>query len=510
MTTKNDFELAELLFIGLSDNTLTESPRASLSVADCGGVILFSRNVTSFDKTTEFISKLQMLRHNQGKSPFLIAIDEEGGTVSRMPDESCTLPGARALAQTHDSSLISDCAAACGSALNSMGISINFAPVLDINTNWRNPGIGIRSFGTSADAVIQYSSAFISAMHQSGIVACAKHFPGKGSISKDSHTALPICTCSADEMETIHIKPFREAIQKDIRCIMTSHALYPALDSELPGTLSENILTGLLRTKLGYTGLIVSDDLEMGAMREIGSIGEIAYQAIMAGCDMALICHHTEKQRQAYHYLQKMYQVDEKFRIRCHESFERIQILKKYISQKRHPFPHNLAKLSRHAASQCVTCIKDDAHLLPLDKQSSILALGPSFRSHIEVEINKKQLFDVEDFIRLLRKQCSTVDYYHWDLTPQNDARQGLENYNIDEYDRIILLTNNAAIYEEQLRLAEEVLSTAPDRTILIPVKNPEDHQLLPQAQTIILTYGYNTSNIEQAIQILTGIHTTS
>lgn len=494
----NSFDLGELFIIGFHESSVTPEFADRLNEFSFGGVILFSRNLTSLEQWAQLTGDLQALRRAQGKSPLFIAVDEEGGTVSRMPDETLTFPGARALAHTGDPMLIAECGTTTGSLLNHLGVTTNFAPVLDVNTNPQNPGIGIRSFGTSAQDVTLFGIPFLQGLMQAGIMPCAKHFPGKGEISKDSHIALPVCRCTEREMESLHLPPFKAAIDTGVQWIMTSHAVYPCFgDSSLPGTLSKAVLTGLLREKLRYTGLIVTDDLEMGALRECGSTGETAYRAISAGCDIALICHDAQKQNEAYNFLRKKVQEDNTFRARCKEAYDRIMAVKKSITPNRLPAPYDMHALNKKIADKAVQVIKNEKNVITNLKNKKMLVAGAPFRSKLEVEINTKKLYDISDFALFIKEHLADVDTLFWDIDPSGDQIQTASRYPFEKYDVVLVFTNNAHLFPHQKQLVDIILTHAADKTVLVPVKNPEDSLIFPQAHTIITTLGYNKTNIQ-------------
>ncbi|MEW6534242.1 MAG: beta-N-acetylhexosaminidase [Candidatus Auribacterota bacterium] len=504
MNTHNNFTIGELIVVGFEGTEPTHALVSEMELHGYGGIILFSRNVYSFEQARTLINGFQQHRIKAGRNPLWVAIDEEGGTVSRMPVEEYTLPGARAMAQCGDTNLVYQSAKRMGQLLRYIGVTANFAPVLDVNTISENPGIGIRSFGSTAQEVCTFSIPFIHGMHEAGIFACAKHFPGKGEIVRDSHTSLPVCDCSLKSLNSVHIPPFLRALEAGVQFVMTSHAIYPALDSShTPATLSEPILTGLLRGTYGYSGLIVSDDLEMGAIKEICSIEEAAFRAIMAGCDMVLVCHAQDKQRRVHEYLTEKYTEDKDFRARCHESFERIQSVKMKIQESHTAFPELLPEISNSVAAKAISCVKGAHTFKPLNPHEKILVAGTPFRSHVEVEINRKALFDLPECMTLLKERLSSVSLLRWDLVPTEEQRNAVTDFNFSAYDRIIIFTNNARLYPAQQELIQYTLERNPDSSILAVIKNPEDYMLFPEAKTVFLTFGYNKTSIAALVHIL-------
>jgi beta-N-acetylhexosaminidase len=251
------------------------------------GVCLFGPNVVDRVQLRELTDEIR------AANPLaIIAIDEEGGDVTRLYDSvGSPYPGTAILGRIDDPDYTAHVARIVGWELRLAGVNLDFAPDVDINSNSDNPVIGVRSFGTEPALVARHSSAWVAGLESTGVAACAKHFPGHGDTAEDSHLALPVVDRSLDEMLERELVPFAAAIAAGTRTIMTSHIVVPQLD-ERPATFSSAILGGLLRDRLGFTGVIVSDALDMvGASGEIG-IPEAAVRAIAAGCD--LLCIGTD------------------------------------------------------------------------------------------------------------------------------------------------------------------------------------------------------------------------
>jgi beta-N-acetylhexosaminidase len=239
-----------------------------------GGVALFSRNVSNPEQVAALTAELRGL---------VVAIDEEGGDVTRLEHErGSSYPGNFALGVVDDVELTERVGAAIGADLAAVGVNLNFAPVADVNTNPRNPVIGIRSFGSEPELVARHVAAYVRGMQAAGVAACAKHFPGHGDTEVDSHLDLPT---AGGDLEAA-LLPFRAAIDVGVRAIMSAHIVVPELD-DAPATLSRRILHGLLREELGFEGLVVTDALDMKGVATVGS--EAAVEALAAGADALLL-----------------------------------------------------------------------------------------------------------------------------------------------------------------------------------------------------------------------------
>jgi beta-N-acetylhexosaminidase len=251
-----------------------------------GGVVLYAWNVESSAQLSALTKQLRAERRD-----VLVAIDEEGGDVTRLESSTgSSYPGNAALGAVDDVELTEEVAAAMAADLSAVGIDLDFAPVADVNTNPANPIIGIRSFGSDPTLVARHVAAFVRGLQGGGVVACAKHFPGHGDTKADSHLELPVVQADLDSFVADALPPFRAAVEAGVRSIMTAHIVVPALD-QVPATISHAILSGLLREELGFDGLVMTDALEMRAISATIGIEEGAVQALEAGADALCLGH---------------------------------------------------------------------------------------------------------------------------------------------------------------------------------------------------------------------------
>ena len=287
----------QLLVVGFEGSSIPQDLACDLAAGLRAGVILFRHNMPSLTSTWKLTR--QIVSSVDSRLPPLICIDQEGGRVTRLPEPISALPSMRRLGALHDAQLIERAAETVGRGLCTLGINCNFAPVLDVDSNPSNPVIGDRSFSNRPHDVAHLGLAFANGLRRGGVLACGKHFPGHGDTSRDSHSELPIVAKSLAELEDVELIPFREAAATSIGSLMTAHVLYKCLDNSQPATLSQLIITDLLRAQWGYDGLVISDDLQMGAIANSYSTGVAAVLAIRAGCDMLLICHDRTGAEQA-------------------------------------------------------------------------------------------------------------------------------------------------------------------------------------------------------------------
>jgi len=218
-------------------------------------------------------------------------IDQEGGAVSRLPADATLVPGAMAIAATGDPENAYRAGRITGEELRALGVNFNLAPVLDVNSNDANPVIGVRSYGDRPETVNRYALQMMNGLHDGGVLSCGKHFPGHGDTSVDSHLALPTVDKSLEQLLQVELAPFQAAIDAGIPAIMTSHIMFPQLDQQFPATMSRRILTDLLKTEMGFKGLVLTDCMEMKAVQH--SFGTVAgaLHAVKAGVDLVLVSH---------------------------------------------------------------------------------------------------------------------------------------------------------------------------------------------------------------------------
>jgi len=311
-------------------------------------LILFKRNVDGPAQVAELVRELQLFAVAAGYSrPLLIAIDQEGGRVQRLRAPWTVWPPIRRLGELDSEELTREMAKAMASELKACGISLDFAPVMDVDTNPQNPIIGDRSFGREPELVARLGAAFIDALQGEGIAACAKHFPGHGDTDKDSHLDLPVIEHSRSRLQDVELVPFRKAIAADVATIMTAHLVVREFDEKVPATLSPAIVSTLLRGELGYKGVIVADDLEMKAVSASWPYAISGVLAAQAGCDILPVCEHEEAQVEVIESLIRAEESGELRRRDIDDSLLRIEAM---IDKYALPYVEPVARLAVAAA----------------------------------------------------------------------------------------------------------------------------------------------------------------
>ena len=340
-------------------------------------VILFGRNIASFAQVRALTKQLQAFAQESGHDlPLLICADQENGIVRRFADDVPGLPGNMALGATDDAELAHASGLITGRLLRAAGIQMDLAPVLDVNNNPDNPVIGVRSFGEDPAAVATLGVAFARGLEQAGVIACGKHFPGHGDTVSDSHLALPLIAHGLERLEAVELAPFRAAISAGVEAIMTAHVVFPAVAGNTdPATLSEAVLTELLRTRLAFPGVIMTDCLEMRAISDTVGVGRGAVLALRAGADLVLVSHQLERQEEALSAIVVAVESGELPFERLREAAERVWALKRRRLQEpaqELPLDHvhrivaQAGQLQRQIAASAVTVLRNDQGALPI------------------------------------------------------------------------------------------------------------------------------------------------
>jgi beta-N-acetylhexosaminidase len=311
----------QLLVVVFDGNRPPPDLATALRSGERAGVILFRRNLSDGLSGLHDLQRLcgELSVLSPQHLPALIAIDEEGGRVARLRPPALTLPPMRRLAELGDLGLVERVGLVLGRELACLGLSLDFAPVVDVDTNPDNPVIGDRAFSDDPEQVVAYAGAFSRGLRAGGVQICLKHFPGHGDTLEDSHLALPKVVHTRERLDRVEFHPFRElAGQAD--SMMTAHVIYTSLDPHRAATLSPLIARDLLRGELGFEGVLFSDDLEMQAIAGHLSVERSAVEALSAGCDLLLICSRAEAQERVHRALCERIEKDGAFRRRCTEA----------------------------------------------------------------------------------------------------------------------------------------------------------------------------------------------
>ena len=317
-------KVGQLLMIGIHGKTLNDDAKFMLNEYRVGGIILFDRNMESKDQVKSLIADINKTGKSAGLTPLFIGIDQEGGAVARMEDQLIKVPPAEELGKEPIEQAVS-LAKQSGTELKDLGFNINFAPVADLGLTYG------RSFSTNPDDVVRYASAVGKAYDEAGLWYSYKHFPGIGKTDVDLHADTSVVPVSKENLLNEDTKVFVDLIKQsktNTYAIMVSHAMYPQIDAEHPSSLSKAIITDWLRKDMGYNGVVVTDDMDMGALAKHYTFGDMAVQSILAGSDILLVCHEYEHMQEAYNGLMKAVKDGRISKERLDESVKRILLMK--------------------------------------------------------------------------------------------------------------------------------------------------------------------------------------
>ena len=317
-------KVGQLMMIGIHGKSLNDDAKFMLNEYRVGGIILFDRNMESKDQVKTLIADINKAGKSAGLTPLFLGIDQEGGAVARMDDKLIKVPPAEEVGKEPVEQAAA-LAKEVGTELKDLGFNINFAPVADLGLTYG------RSYSTNPDEVVRYASAVGKSYDEAGLWYSYKHFPGIGKTDVDLHADTSIVPVSKETLLSEDTKVFVDLIKQskpNTYTIMVSHAMYPQIDPDHPSSLSKTIITDWLRKDMGYNGVVVTDDMDMGALAKHYTFGDMAVQSILAGSDILLVCHEYEHMQEAYNGLMKAVKDGRISKARLDESVKRILLMK--------------------------------------------------------------------------------------------------------------------------------------------------------------------------------------
>lgn len=493
MTLKE--KLGQLILPGFHSTYYDEHVKKLIEEYHVGNIILFTRNFENAEQIRQLTSKIheEVLKHT-GHIPF-IAIDQEGGLVTRMMKDVTFAPGPMTA-----SASIEDATYYTGRMLAEdmirLGMNLNLAPSLDVNNNPNNPVINVRSYSDDPEVVGKLGKRFIKGSLEYGVLACAKHFPGHGDCEVDSHLGLPTINYDLERIHKIEMHPFKENI--DVPAIMSAHIMFPAYDT-VPATLSKNILTNVLRKELGFKGLILTDCLEMKAISDIYGTANGALMAILAGADLCDISHTLEYQVNALELLEEAVKDGRLEEAVLNEKVERIlkfkeqtlPYLEKYFYNQEMKFSEENNALAQKIVDNSLTLVKGNN--VKLTNNTLVIAPKAIAKTIIEDE------FDDRNLSKVLKKEFNNLDVRELLLT--DEFKEEILN-NLNRYDNIILFSYNAITSPDQVRFINDVLKAKEEVTI-ISLKGPMDFNKYQNLNNYLCLYEYTPNSIRTVVKYL-------
>ncbi|MEJ8553193.1 beta-N-acetylhexosaminidase [Tepidibacter sp. Z1-5] len=321
-------KLGQMIIVGFNGYEVDSDFSDLLENYKVGGVILFKRNIKNSEQLLNLNNNIKSI-NSKNKLPLFISVDEEGGRITRLPEGSTKFPSNKVIGKENDKGLSYKIGKQIGTELNDFKFNMDFAPVLDIYSNPKNTVIQDRSFGTDSEIVKTLGIATMKGLQDSNVISVVKHFPGHGDTKVDSHIGLPVVNHDKQRLDKFELIPFKEAIDKGADAVMTAHIVLPNVDeSKKPATLSKTILTDILRNELNFNGVIITDDMEMGAIAKNYGTKDASVEAVKAGADIILMCHTKEKQIEALEALNEAVNSGKISIERIDESVKRIIKLK--------------------------------------------------------------------------------------------------------------------------------------------------------------------------------------
>jgi beta-N-acetylhexosaminidase len=505
--------IGQCITVGFRGHTPTSELLDLIQRDHIGGVILFARNIRDREQTAALTHALQSAARAAGHpAPLLVMTDQENGSVRRLGAGSTLFPGALALGAIHVADaaegerIVEGIARATAQELLAHGVNMNLAPVMDVYSNTANPVTGARSFGEDTGRVAILGAATVRGLQGASVIATLKHFPGHGDTTVDSHLALPVVTAPLGWLEAVELEPFRRGVAAGAACLMTAHVAYPALTGSAtqPATLAPEIMTGQLRERLGFDGVVISDCLEMKAIANTVGVEQGAVKALAAGVDLVLISHTLDHQRASIAAIRTTIADGELSLERVREAAGRVLRLKRrFLSWRDDPagpldaqILREHQELSAQAYTRSITLIRDEGRLLPLHLRpdQELLALAPPSRAAnaiVDTSASRGSLLGaLQRYHR--RTRLLTPDTVPMALT------------GVQRADLKLLVTRDLHRDPEQLEIARRLAQAGPT-VIGLAVGAPYDAAALPEVSTYLAVYEDSPPALDVAVDALFG-----
>ena len=474
------------------------------------GISLFrSLNISTLAQLKELNASLQRLARELGLPLLIIATDQEGGQLMAVGDGT-PLPGNMALGATRSKELARKAGEVLGREMAALGINVNYAPCADVNINPKNPVVGIRSFGENPILVGELAAAMIEGIQSQGVAATVKHFPGHGDTASDSHLGLTTVLHSRERLSAVELPPFLSALKADAKLVMTAHLGIPSIDGPdaPPATLSPNIINRLLRRDLGFDGVVVTDAMDMHAIRQGELLGADSLRAAKAGADLLLVTSDPMDQTRAYEALLSGAQSGELGREELQASVARITRLKNWLTENASTPDLSVIQSAEHMqvaneiAEKSITLVRDQNKYLPikLDEDKRIAVIIPVPQDLTPADTSSYIQPKLAETIREYHKQ---TDEFKIPYAPgEQDVAATLKR--VHGYDLIVVGTINAYAEEKQAKLVCQLLEMGKP-VIVVAMRLPYDLAAFPQASTFVCTYSILEPSMRAAARALFG-----
>lgn len=474
------------------------------------GYTLFRHlNIDSPAQVLELTRRLQETAATQDLPPLLIATDQEGGQLMSVGEGTTQLPGNMAIGATDSTELAYRAGEILGREMTALGVNVVYAPVCDVNINPQNPVIGVRSFSENPEQVARLAAAMVTGIQSCGAIAVAKHFPGHGDTASDSHHGIGSLPYDLERLEEVEFKPFRQAFSADVKMLMTAHLALPKIQGEsgVPATLSREIIQGLLRERLHYDGVVISDAMDMKAIAQGDALGGEAVKAIRAGVDILLLTSKLADQRQIFGAVRQAWEDGKLDRQEMLRSMERIETLRHALRKITLPdfsilncLAHR--EVAREIAQRSVTLVRDQNSILPLrlEADKKIAVVLPESEDLTPADTSSYLKPSLADAIRVHHENVQEYVIPHH---PSTSDIQGVLSQ-LKDADLVMVGTINACSNLGQALLVNQILSTGLP-VIAIALRLPYDLAAYPTAPCFLATYSIMQPSLKAVVDGIFG-----
>ncbi len=498
-----EHKIGQRLVGGFPSTTMSDAFINAVKEYKIGNVILFRENIESAPQLKKLCADIQELITKETGYPAFITIDQEGGVVTRLPESLANIPGAMAMAATGDEKNAYTAGKLTAEELRSLGVNFNLSPSLDVNSNPDNPIIGARSYSDNAQTVAKFGVQMIKGLVDGGVLASAKHFPGHGDTAVDSHLALPCVDKSEDELMKMELAPFLKAIEANVPAIMTTHIMFPQIEKEkIPATMSRTIMTDLLRGKMGFKGLIVSDCMEMSAIAKFFTTEKGVKSALHAGVDLVFVSHSEERLVNSAKLAKESVLSGEINEDELNKSVERILKYKeqfKIAEQIDTSFDMDKAiEICDDLRRKTITNVQIPSTEFVLGGKPLCLgcsAFNTGLVGNIVEDIRKT-------FAQLIAPKIGGVAM-QTAVDPEDSEIEKVVN-DAKNHTSIVMNTYNGHLHPQQMLLMQKLAQTGIPMAV-IALRNPYDLRNLPKHVWAIAAYEYTTPIVSAVADVLNG-----
>ncbi|WP_010677290.1 beta-N-acetylhexosaminidase [Bacillus timonensis] len=504
-------KVGQLMVVGFNGIVASDEIKELIREHHVGGIILFARNIGTPQDVLSLTRELQQVAKDAGhEHPLLICIDQENGVVRRLGEGTTIFPGAMLLGATGDSNHAYQVGVATGKELKALGINWNLAPVMDVNNNPENPVIGVRSFGESAEKVSEFGRMAMKGMQESGVITTLKHFPGHGDTNVDSHLDLPVISHELERLEQIELKPFVDSIKAGADTVMSAHVYFPAIEDNpgVPATLSRKVMTGLLREKLGFDGVVTTDCMEMNAIANTIGTAKGGVEAIKAGVDLVMVSHHHHLQTQTMDAIVAAVESGDIDQAQIDGAVARVTRLKeKYCSWNEigsAKVPSFVGgeehqKLANDIYKQGITIVKNNG-VLPL-KDKRVLVVYSENKVTMGAEDRRYSSMFLGESIKEIDKKAEVVELSN----PATEKEIQEVAVKAQQFDAVIVGTLTVKKGDSQTKLVEALGHTGVP-IVVIAMRSPYDVAFLPEVQAYICTYEFPYPALKMVANAIYGL----